>query len=141
MAPATGGGWLASDHVVSGPEFPPEVRALVERHLTSAAQLEVLLLLHRDPAQGWSAAGVGRELRIDADQAGAALGHLAAAGFLIEDGSGHRFAPRRRRAAETVDALAALYPSYRVTIISLIFAKPSGPIRDFSDAFRLKEED
>jgi hypothetical protein len=118
------------------------MRAFIVRHLTSGAQLEVLLLLHRQADCTWSAAAVGRELRLDAEQAGWALSRLAADGLLGGDEeSGYRFEPRLRREAHAVDALAALYPTYRSAIISLIFSKPSGPMRDFSDAFRLREED
>jgi hypothetical protein len=134
-------GSLASAAVVSGTEFPSEVRAFIERHITTGAQLEVLLLLHGDPDRHWTAAAAGRELRIDAEQSEKALARLAAGGLLVLEGPGYRFAPRRARKAELVAALAALYPTYRVAIISLIFSKPSGPIRDFSEAFRLKEED
>jgi hypothetical protein len=118
------------------------VRAFIVRHLSSGAQLEVLLLLHRHRDRAWSPAAVGRELRIDLEQAGWVLSRLAADGLLGGDEEGgYRFEPRLRRKAGAVDALAALYPSYRVAIISLIFSKPSGPMQDFSDAFRLRDED
>lgn len=127
---------------MSGPELPSEVRAFIVRHLSSGAQLEVLLLLHRHRDRAWSATAVGRELRIDQEQAGWVLSRLAADGLLGGDEeAGYRFEPRLRRKASAVDALAGLYPTYRVAIISLIFSKPSGPMRDFSDAFRLREED
>ena len=127
---------------MSGAELPGEVRAFIVRHLTSGAQLEILLLLHRHRDRSWSAAAVGRALRIDLEQAAWGLSRLAAHGLLGGDGeSEYRFEPRLRRKAQAVDALADLYPTYRVAIISLIFSKPSGPMRDFSDAFRLREED
>lgn len=123
-------------------ELPSEVRAFIARHLTSGAELQVLLLLHRDQDRTWPPAAVGRELRIDPDQAAWVLDRLAADGLLSgDDGAGYRFEPRLRRKANAVDTLARLYPSYRVAIISLIFSKPSGSMRDFSDAFRLREED
>ncbi|MGH9037430.1 MAG: hypothetical protein ACRD0O_16860 [Acidimicrobiia bacterium] len=127
---------------MSGPELPSEVRAFIVRHLSSGAQLEVLLLLHRHRDRAWSSAVVGRELRIDPEQAGWVLSRLAADGLLGGDeDAGYRFEPRLRRKAAAVDALATLYPTYRVAIISLIFSKPSGPMQDFSDAFRLRDED
>ncbi len=127
---------------MSGPELPNEVRTFIVRHLTSGAQLEVLLLLHRRRERPWSTAAVGRELRIDAEQAAWSLDRLTRDGLLSGgEESGYRFEPRARRKASAVDALAAVYPTYRVAIISLIFSKPSGPMRDFSDAFRLREED
>jgi len=127
---------------VSDAELPSEVRTFIVRHLTSGAQLEILLLLHRDPERAWPAAAVGRELRIDSEQAAWGLSRLATQGLLgVDEQSGYRFEPRLRRNAHAVDALAALYPIYRVAIISLIFSRPRGPMSDFSDAFRLREED
>ena len=127
---------------MSAAELPSEVRAFVVRHLTSGAQLQVLLLLHGHQDRSWAAAAVGRELRIDLEQAAWVLSRLAADGLLAGDEkSGYRFEARVRRKAHAVDRLAALYPTYRVAIISLIFSKPSGAMSDFSDAFRLREDD
>ena len=126
---------------MTGAEFPREVQAFVERHLTSGAQLEVLLLLHADPGRAWPAAAVGRQLRIDGDQAEAALASLAADKLLVRDEGGYRFAPDRPKKASLVDALARLYPTYRLRIVSFIFSKPARPLREFSDAFRLREDE
>ncbi|HVM03749.1 MAG TPA: hypothetical protein VM242_01130 [Acidimicrobiales bacterium] len=122
-------------------EFPADLRAFVERCFTSAVQLEVLLLMHERPGGAWTAASVGRELRVDPEQAGAALGHLARSGLLAREREAFHLRPRRPRDARLVSSLAELYPTYRVAIVSIIFSKPSGPIRDFSDAFRLRDED
>lgn len=113
----------------------------IEGCFTTAVQVEVLLLLHRDKEQAWSATAVSRELRIDPEHASAAITHLASNELLLSTDGGYRLGPLRKRDSELVDAVAALYPSYRVAIISIIFSKPSGPIRDFSEAFRLREED
>jgi hypothetical protein len=81
-------------------------------------------------------------LRIDLEQAAWVLSRLAADGLLTgDDHAGYRFETRARRKAHAVERLAALYPTYRVAIISLIFSKPSGAMHDFSDAFRLREDD
>jgi hypothetical protein len=125
---------------VSDAEFPKEVQAFVERHLTSGAQLEVLLLLHADAARTWTPAAVGRELRIDPDQAEVALARLAADKLLRREEGGYCFAPVGAKKGALVDALARLYPAYRLRIVSFIFSKPARPMRDFSDAFRLRED-
>lgn len=87
------------------------MRAFIERHLTSAVQLEVLLLLHGDRDRSWSAVAVGRELRINPDQAHEALARLAEDGLLAYDESVFRLAPSKTRKAELTDASAALYPT------------------------------
>lgn len=89
----------------------------------------------------WTAASVGRELRVESEQAAAALGHLARSGLLAREGEAFRLRTKRAGDAKLVADLAELYPAYRVAMISIIFSRPSGPIRDFSDAFRLRDED
>ena len=121
-------------------ELPPEVSAFVERHLTTGAQADVLLLVHADPNRTWTSAAVGRELRIEEKQADQLLTGFVRTGLLRRGRDGYRYEPRTRRLAEVADAFVALYPAYRVAIISLIFSKPSGSIRDFSDAFRLRDD-
>ena len=121
-------------------EIPAALRAFIERHLTSAVQVEVLLLLHRE-RQGWNAATVGKELRIYADHSHELLTRLAKIGLLQEDAGTYHYAPRTAELAARVDALAELYPTFRVAIIALIYAKASRSMRDFSDAFRLRDED
>lgn len=123
-------------------ELPSDLRAFIERCLTNAVQIEVLLLVHGQPDRLWTATDVSRELRVAVGQAETAMAHLVGSGLFASNGdTGYRFAPKRKRDAALVDALAGLYPNYRVAVISIIFSRPSGPIRDFSEAFRLRDED
>ena len=121
-------------------ELPAALRAFIERHVTSAVQVEVLLLLHRE-RKGWNAAAVAKELRIYADHAQELLSRLAKIGLLHEDAGTYQYAPRTAELAARIDDLAELYPSFRVAIIALIYTRASRSMRDFSDAFRLRDED
>lgn len=121
-------------------ELPAALRAFIERHVTSAVQVEVLLLLHRE-RRGWNAATVGKELRIYAHHSQELLSRLAKIGLLREDAGTYHYAPRTAELAARVDDLAELYPSFRVPIVALIYAQASRSMRDFSDAFRLRDED
>jgi hypothetical protein len=40
----------------------------------------------------------------------------------------------------TLDDLAESYAKYRVTVVTLIFTKPSDDIAQFPDAFRIRRE-
>lgn len=121
-------------------ELPAPVRHLIEHHLESAPDVDTLLLLAREH-RNWSASAVASELRIDLDQAANILIRLRRTGLLRAEGEVYRFHPRDPALAEAVAKLAEVYPTYRVAIVSLIYARPTGPIRDFSDAFRLRKED
>ena len=121
-------------------ELPRSVQKLIAQHFQSAAEVETLLLLFRDP-RGWDASGVARELRFDPDHAAAILARLSRRGLLREEGRSYCFDPRDPEEAQAVAKLAELYPTYRVAVVSMIYGRPTGPIRDFSDAFRVRRDD
>lgn len=121
-------------------ELPASVRHLIERYLDSAADVETLLLLRGTDTE-WTGPAVAGELRIDSEQAAEILARLNRVGLLRAEGASYRYRPRSPQLAEAVATLAQLYPTYRVAIVWEIYSRPSGPIRDFSDAFRMRNED
>lgn len=121
-------------------ELPRSVQNLIEQHFHSAPDVETVLLLWREQC-GWGAPAVARELRLDLDQTAAILARLHRRGLLQAEGESYRFHPRDPAEAEAVARLAELYPAYRVAIVSLIYARPTGPIKDFANAFRVRKED
>ncbi len=121
-------------------ELPASVQKLIESHLQSAADVEVILLLHRTERE-WTGLDVARELRIDDGQAAEILARLRRRRLLSAAGERYRYSPRTAALDEAVTTLARIYPTYRVAIVAHIYAHPSWPITDFSDAFRLRKED
>ena len=120
-------------------KLPASVQKLIEQHLHSASDVDTLLLLHRVD-HGWTAPGVARELRLNIDQAHSILARLSRSGLLQAEGDSYRFLPQDPSLVDAVATLAKLYPAYRFAVVSLIYP-PSRPVRDFSDAFRLRKED
>lgn len=131
---------LLMESLLGRNELPAAVRHLIEHHLDSAADVDTLLLLCGTEAP-LTGPAVARELRIDSDQAAGILTRLCRAGLLQRDGNSYRYRPESSKLADAVATLARLYPTYRLAIVSEIYARPSGPIRDFSEAFRLRNED
>lgn len=121
-------------------ELPRSVQNLIQHYFHSAADVDTLLLLCRED-RAWTASAVAQEVRIDADQAAAILARLRRRGLLRGEQESYRFHPKDSDLAEAVATLAELYPAYRVAIVSLIYARPTGPIRDFSEAFRFRKEE
>ena len=125
-------------------DIPPEVRAFIAENLGSVVQLETLLLLHGAPERGWAADDVAGSLKIDRAWAEGQLETLCDEGLADRVGDAppwrYRFV-REGKVRSAVDALAKAYAERRVTVISLIFAKPPDPLRAFSDAFRLRRKD
>jgi hypothetical protein len=116
-----------------------DVDRLLRVHIHSVEQMEVLLLLRAHPSRDWTGAQAAQELRIDPDSAGGRLSDLHARGFLAPGAPGaFRYAPEHPDVARAVEGLAAAYAERRVTVINLIFSKPSERISSFADAFRLR---
>jgi hypothetical protein len=66
---------------VSGGGLPEGVRRLIHEHIDSVEQMEVLLLLRREPTP-WTPEAVARELRIETGSALKRLEDLERRGFL-----------------------------------------------------------
>jgi hypothetical protein len=123
-----------------------EVRALLLASIESIAELETLLLLHRDETAVWNAARVAAELRVEPRSAESQLTALAERGLLrpVTDGTerGWRYGPATPALARAVDALAAAYDERRVSVVEFVYSKPAvDKLRVFADAFRLREDD
>ena len=122
--------------------IPRRAAAFIAEHIDSVMQLEVLLLLHADAARAFSSADVGSELRIDSAWVEGTLRGLCARHVLSctsDDKSLYRYAATGETDAAVAE-LARAYADRRVTVIGLIFAKPTDKIRSFADAFRLRKE-
>ncbi|HEY1922150.1 MAG TPA: hypothetical protein VGG44_05240 [Tepidisphaeraceae bacterium] len=124
-------------------EIPEPVRAFIAAHIDSVVQLEILLLLHQSSSRAFAAEDVARELRIEPAWAGPCLADLSARGMLVAgDGADpkYRFQPSSPGLQETIDQVSVAYATHRVRVTTLIFAKPPGALRSFSDAFRIRRD-
>jgi hypothetical protein len=123
--------------------IPREVRSFVADHIHSITQLELLLLLHGDRDQAYTAADASRALRAPERLMGGQLADFYAAGVLTADESvppAYRFAASGRH-ARSVDALAESVRQRKRAVHDLILRGPSSDVQVFSDAFRLRRDD
>jgi predicted transcriptional regulator len=108
--------------------------------INSVEQLEILLLLRSRTEL--DADTITQELRTTASSVEKRLADLMRknlVGMREHEGKRtYRYDPPPHL-AENVDQLASLYTTHRVSIINLIFSKPSDALTGFSDAFRFKE--
>lgn len=117
--------------------LPRDVRQFIERHLRSAGEIELLLLLFRSPDTFWSPPAAANVVGIDDREAGVHLGRFTAAG-LLEQGKqtdAFRFAPAKLADRQAIEALAALYAGRRDDVLRAVTGSIS-QITAFSDAFR-----
>ncbi|MGH8143693.1 MAG: hypothetical protein ACREU2_14395 [Steroidobacteraceae bacterium] len=133
-------------------ELDTDVRRLLLEQITTYEQLETLLLLHAQPAQGWSAPAVAAAVRIQEDSAAAALNELVAQRLVSfkSDGakSEYQYAAADAAAASAVDRLSQAYSQQRLEVVKQMSANAiervrSSAARTFSDAFifRRKRDD
>ncbi|HEU4885729.1 MAG TPA: hypothetical protein VFT45_26070 [Longimicrobium sp.] len=119
-----------------------DARRFISEHLSSAEQLDVLLLLHAEPGGSFSAVDVSERVYTVPAAALLRMDELARAGLLMTDGAAdprYRYAPASPALAERVDTLARAYRADRVGVVRMIYDKPKDdPVRSFADAFRLR---
>lgn len=120
-----------------GSPLPRDVEQLLRRRMRSLTQLDTLLLVRNGPQ---TASDVARALRISESHAEDELMSLVAHRLLAADGDLYSFSPSTKARA-TIDALASLYPTYRLAIAKVIFSKEDARLRSFSDALRLRSPD
>lgn len=104
-------------------------------------QLELLLLLHRDPAATWTPERVAAEMRYPSSWSADQLERFARAGLFDEAGSdAFRYRANNDRAG-IVDELAELYRRRRTSLTSLIFTRAADEVQLLSDAFRIRRKE
>ena len=119
-------------------EFPKDVKEFISQHVHSLAQLEVLLILHREPSRSWTAEQVTSSLYLQRQMVEDLLADLVGRGFAAEDNATFSYKPAGEAVHGLIERLAQLYQERRVTVISEIFAKPADSARAFAEAFRLR---
>lgn len=121
-------------------DFPDELKRFVAAHVDTVEQLEVLLLMQSRPAEVWTPRRVSDELRTSPMSAAVRLERLCATGLCEEvEGEGVRLRPADAGVVRAIQLVAAAYREKRVSLIALIYTRPSEGVRAFADAFRLKK--
>jgi hypothetical protein len=135
---------------VSGADdLPEDVRTLLNEHIESYEQLEVLLLVRRARYEEWTVAGLAARLHVREELIGAALEGLEAAGLVAATSAAPvpRFAFRPRSSG--LDAAAGRldreYAERPIRIIQLMSANAierlrTAALHTFADAFVLKKD-
>ena len=124
--------------------LPDDVCRFIKRHIHTLEQLEILLLLFRDPTRSWSAAALAAELRTNPESVRTRLGPMLTDGVAITIAATpptYRFASQSPQLREQVRRVSQYYRERRVAVITQIFAPSSGAGRVFADAFRIKKGD
>jgi hypothetical protein len=118
-----------------------DLQKFIGRHIQSVEQLEILCLLAENPTQGWTATDVFRRIQSSEKSVASWLKKFTQNGFVAETPEGvFRFAPATAELSSGVATLVKGYRERRVTVVEMIYQKPTDPIHHFADAFRIRKD-
>ena len=119
-------------------ELPARVRAVLDEHIFSASQLEVLLLLHRQPGRRWTLAQVGEEMRLPLASIGPWLDAFVSRQLLVREDGQYAWEPTNPQVAADLAEVADAYARRRTTVARYLYARGQDPLTRFADAFRFR---
>ncbi len=100
-----------------------------------------MCVLWQDPERKWSIPELTKEIQSSAEAIKSCLRRFDQAGLLsVDDRGRYAFAPANQPLADTVAAVVKTYRERRVSVIELIYQRPSDSIQGFADAFRIKQQ-
>lgn len=132
------------DGIVADSDIPREVRDLIVRQLHSMEEIEALLLLAAEPA-GLTISEIRDRLRLPpSDLPLPSLARLTGHRLVrCDDTSGesrYSYAVTDAALRRTVDLLRVAYNERPVTLVRLVYNRPSSA-QSFADAFRIKKDE
>lgn len=117
------------------------LRELLQQRLTTTDQIEIVLLLRRNPGRSWAASEVAAELRSAPESAAMRLFLLASSGLVLFEAAGlprYRYEPGEAALDALLAELDTVYADDPAAVTAIVGAAAPDPIRSFADAFRLK---
>jgi hypothetical protein len=147
-----GGGFIVPAGVGTRPEarrgwrvaelFPDDVRRFLDENVESIDQLEILRLLWENPDAEWTETSLSGEVQTPPQVVSAHLVALSARGLLHADPRGAgwvcRYGPRDPERDAVLRKAMQLYRERPVSMIKLVAARATDPLRTFADAFRVR---
>lgn len=118
-----------------------QLERFLRTSIRSVWEVELLLLLRKEPSRAWSAAELIRQLRASSLVINDALVALQRV-ELVTPESAERFCyrPVSAELAAIADELAEAYISVPASIMHVIWSTPRSNIEIFADAFRLRKD-
>jgi hypothetical protein len=121
-------------------DLPDVVTRDVDLYIDNLDALEVVMLLYREQARGWTADQVATRLRISARVARRELERMATRG-IASLGEAFRFDGSDPDRAAAVARVAAIYGTRRIELINYVASQTLKRIQSIADAFRIKKDD
>jgi predicted ArsR family transcriptional regulator len=127
---------------VTEPEFTRELRELIDHHLGSIDEIEVLLTVFARRGELMAPADVATATQKPESAAREHLKQLAARGFVVhhEMDDAYSYPTRAGDTDGAIEQLSRMYNERPVTLIRALYDRPSTAVRSFADAFRLRHD-
>lgn len=120
-------------------DLPDVVTRDVDLYIDNLDALEVVMLLYREQARGWTADQVATRLKISARVARRELERMSNRGIAIL-GDAFRFDGSDPDRAAAVARVAAIYGSRRIELINYVASQTLKRIQSIADAFKVRKD-
>lgn len=124
--------------------IPEDIVAFLDANVESFEQLELLRILGQAPDKEWQLAELAREVQVDVQTAARHAAALGARGLLTHVVRGaetvYRYGCEKPVLERKLREMLRVYNERPVSMIKLVYAQASNPLRAFSDAFRVRKE-
>jgi predicted transcriptional regulator len=123
------------------PQITPELRELIERHLGSLDEIEVLLALYGQRGRRAPVPDVAASVRKPESAVRDHLAQLVERGFIQahDGGQSYSYPEQESKVEQPMEELARMYEQRPVTLIKALYDRPSNAVLSFADAFRLRK--
>lgn len=118
------------------------LKNFVQQRLTTVDQVDIVMLLMKEPSRSWTAAEVAAAVGTAAQSAAMRLFLLASAGVILFEPAAtpsYQYVADDPATDALLHQLAALYDEDREAVAALVENRPPDPIRSFADAFKVKK--
>ncbi|HUF66366.1 MAG TPA: hypothetical protein VMM17_10380 [Gemmatimonadaceae bacterium] len=124
------------------PEFTRALRDLIDHHLGSIDEIEVLLAVFAKRGELMAPASVSAAAQKPEPVAREHLKQLAGRGFVVHHASddAYSYPVRAAEVDEAIEQLSRMYHQRPVTLIRALYDRPSTAVLSFADAFRLRRD-
>lgn len=119
-----------------------EIRLFIAAFVESIDFLRVLLTLAREPDREWAATEAAAAVGSSLESARTQLDKICARGLAVRRDAPevtYRYGPRAEELRQLVQELIDMDDHFPVTLIRLVYARPSSAAQAFADAFRLRK--
>ncbi len=119
----------------------PELRQFAANYISSVEQLEILALFQSNPQKSWTVKEIYRHIQSSEASVASCLEAFAKNGLIaLQPDGNYRLSPRTPELARCIAELTKAYRERRVSVIEMIYDRPSDVIQDFADAFKLRKQ-